>query len=144
MVRFEDCFSGGKGKVQPDDVAACLTFARYCQRDTQRYATAARFYGEAFAAGQQLADKVAWPDHYDAACAAALAGCGKGADAESLDNQERARLRQQALNWLRAELRAILEKSLDKADSAVGKQMEQWLKDAAFADVRGAESLARL
>src|SRR5205807_769997 len=105
---------------------------------------AARFYGEAFAAGQQLADKVAWPDHYDAACAAALAGCGRGADTESLDNQERARLRQQALNWLRAELKAILEKSLDKADSGVGKQLEQWLKDAAFADVRGAESLARL
>jgi hypothetical protein len=39
-----------------------------------------------------------------AACAAALSGCGKGKDADQSDDNERARMRQQALDWLRADL----------------------------------------
>ena len=45
-------------------------------------------------------------DRYNAACTAALAGCGQGVDADKLDAKERARLRQQALDWLRADLKA--------------------------------------
>src|SRR5437763_2953473 len=38
--------------------------------------------------------------HYNAACAAALAGCGQGKDADQSDEKERGRLRRQALDWL--------------------------------------------
>ncbi len=43
---------------------------------------------------------------YNAACAAALAGGGQGQDAGRLSDQERAGLRKQALDCLRADLRA--------------------------------------
>jgi hypothetical protein len=84
---------------------------------------------------------------YNAACAAALAGCGQGKDADKLDSQERARLRQQALDWLRDELKAcrqVLEKSQGKAGPGIAKRMQHWLRDPDFAGVRGADALARL
>ena len=40
------------------------------------------------------------------ACAAALAGCGQGKDAGKLAGDERTRLRNQALGWLKADLEA--------------------------------------
>jgi hypothetical protein len=40
---------------------------------------------------------------YNTACPTAQAGCGQGADAGKLDARERARLDQQALDWLRAD-----------------------------------------
>jgi hypothetical protein len=39
---------------------------------------------------------------YNAACCAALAAGGQGKDADKLDDKERARLREQACDWLRA------------------------------------------
>jgi hypothetical protein len=44
---------------------------------------------------------------YNAACAAALAACGQGKDSAKRDAQERARLRRQALDWLREGLEAL-------------------------------------
>ena len=41
---------------------------------------------------------------YNAACAAALAGSGRGHDTGKLKDDELARLRKQALDWLRADL----------------------------------------
>ena len=84
---------------------------------------------------------------YDAACAATLACCGQGKDADKLDSEERARLRQQALDWLRADLKAyrqVMEKSAGKAGPEITLQMQHWLKDADFAGVRGSESLSKL
>jgi hypothetical protein len=79
--------------------------------------------------------------------AAAFAGCGQGKDADKLSPQERARLRQQALDWLRADVKAyrqLLEKAADKAGPAIVQQMQHWLEDGDLAGVRAAESLARL
>jgi hypothetical protein len=61
-------------------------------------------YAEAFAAAPQLADDVRAGRRYDAACAAALAGCGQGDDQGKLSTAEQARLREQARRWLRADL----------------------------------------
>jgi tetratricopeptide (TPR) repeat protein len=60
----------------------------------------AGFYTQAFAARPALATNGF--HRYNAACAAALAGCGK--DAANLDDKEKRRLRDQALSWLRADL----------------------------------------
>src|SRR5215472_4056243 len=49
-------------------------------------------------------DDLQTQDRYNAANAAALAGCGQGEDAAKLNDNERTRLRQQALTWLRADL----------------------------------------
>jgi serine/threonine protein kinase len=135
------------GHRKPADIRERLAFAWLCQQPFQkRYAAAARFYDEAFTEKPQLADDLAG-HRYDAACAAALAGCGQGADADQLDPQERARLRQQALDWLRAGLKAkrqMLEQSPGKDGPTIVTQMQHWLQDVDFAGVRGAEALARL
>ena len=84
---------------------------------------------------------------YDAACAAALAGCGQGKDADKLDAKECLRLRQQALDWLRADLKAYrqeMEKAADRANSTISERMQHWFRDEDLAGVRGTESLVRL
>jgi tetratricopeptide (TPR) repeat protein len=135
------------GKVQPADTAERLALAQLCQEHKKRYAAAARFYTETFAAEPKLSGDQPSDLRYDAACAAALAGCGQGEDAKSLGDKERARLRRQALDWLQADLaawRRLLEKEPAKAGPAVMQQMQHWQNDADFAGVRGVEALARL
>src|SRR5262249_19049276 len=83
--------------------AEAIELARLCQRYKQLPAAATRFYMEAFDAQPGLADDPRSPHRYNAACAAALAGCGQGKDTTSLDEKQRAQLRQQALAWLQAE-----------------------------------------
>jgi serine/threonine-protein kinase len=137
-----------EAKEQPKDAAERLAFARICQLDDRKlYAAAARFYGEAFAGDSKLAGEQPSDHRYNAACAAALAGCGQGTDADKLDTKERTRLRQQALDWLRADLKAwrqVQDKSPDKAGPTLAQQMQHWLQDADFAGVRGPDALARL
>jgi tetratricopeptide (TPR) repeat protein len=134
------------GQKQPDNVEESLALARQCQQPKQLYAAAVRFYTEAFADKPQLADDLTGGHRYNAACTAALAGCGKGKDADRLDDKQRTRLRQQALDWLRADL-ALRAKQLassrppDRSESQ--KALEHWLGDTEFAGVRG-EALARL
>jgi tetratricopeptide (TPR) repeat protein len=139
-----------QGKEQPKDAAERLALAGLCQRlDKQLYAAAARWYAEAFAAQPSLADDLS-SSRYNAACAAALAGCGRGKDVGGLDDKERGRLRRQALDWLRADLLAwrrlldMLDKEPDKACPAVGQQLQHWLQDPDFNGVRGAAALAKL
>src|SRR5262249_872749 len=86
---------------------------------------------------------------YKAAPAAVLAACRAGKDTDELDGQERARLRRQALDWLRADLAAwgrLPDQKPDKAGSAVqGNMMLQfWLTDPDLPGVREPEALARL
>jgi len=84
---------------------------------------------------------------YKAASAAALAGCGLGVGAPLDDEKECARLRRQALDWLRAEL-AVWRGLLDKAPVvrclAVAKHLNSWRQDASFDGVRDTKALARL
>jgi serine/threonine protein kinase/tetratricopeptide (TPR) repeat protein len=135
------------GKEQPADAAERIALAELCQLPCKkRYATAARFYREAFAAEAKRADDRPSDARYDAACAAALAGCGQGVDADTLDTTARARLRQQALDWLRADRAAwqVLEGDRSKAAPAVREKMQHWLQDTDFAGVRGPQALAKL
>jgi serine/threonine-protein kinase len=134
------------GEAQPKDAPEALGLARLCQEHKKRPAAAARFYGAAFALDPRLADDHGGSHRYNAACAAALAGCGRGADATTVADPERARLRKQALDWLRAEL-AYHAKLADGAAAEVRafvqKRLRHWLTDADLAGVRG-EALTRL
>src|SRR5262249_17940289 len=81
---------------------------------------------------------------YNAACGAALAGCGRGKDAASLTDEECARWRKQAQGWLRADLAAHGKRlqggnAADRAE--VRKRMQHWLADPHLAGVRAAEAL---
>jgi tetratricopeptide (TPR) repeat protein len=137
-----------RGEDHPRDAKECLATAQMCY-DTTRYAAAARLWAEAFQAQPKLAEDLEVQHRYNAACAAALAGCGQGKDADKLDDKESARLRRQALDWLRADLEAwrhLLDKRPNKARSAaaVTQVLQHWLVDADFAGVRGPAALARL
>jgi tetratricopeptide (TPR) repeat protein len=149
MARLDDRLPDVlRGKDQPKDAAERVAFAQLCQLVHKQYSAAARFYGEAFAAQPTLAEQLgAAGSRYDAACAAALAGCGQGQDAGKLDDKERSRLRKQARDWLSADLlawRGLLEKEPAKAGPAVAGQLAHWLEDTDFAGVRGEPALAQL
>jgi Flp pilus assembly protein TadD len=140
-----------KGEAKPADAADCLALAELCQQPYQRlYAASARFYGEAFAADPSLTDGRSLGNRYNAACAAALASCGTGEDGATLTDSERARLRKQALDWLRGELAvwaSVLEKGTGwpaKARASLPSQLQHWQQDPDLAGVRGPEALGRL
>jgi serine/threonine protein kinase/Flp pilus assembly protein TadD len=108
---------------------------------------AARFYEEALAAEPRLADDLRAAHRYNAACAAALAGCGQGADASTFGETVRANLRGQALKWLRADLEAwgrLLDRGPQQARPVTERQLRHWLTDTSFAGVRGPQALAKL
>jgi tetratricopeptide (TPR) repeat protein/serine/threonine protein kinase len=132
-----------KGEAQPADSAEQLALAKLCQEHKKLNAAAARFYEEAFAAEPKLVA----PNRYNAACVAALAGCGQGKDADHSDAKERTRLRRQALDWLRADLAAwgrLLGKEPKKTGPVLAETMQRWQQDTDFAGVRGPEALAKL
>jgi tetratricopeptide (TPR) repeat protein len=134
------------GKEQPADAGQRADYAHVC-RMKHLYAAATRLYREAITAKPDLAASPVIGLRYNAACAAALAGCGAGDDADKLTHAERAALRKQALDWLRADLdawRGLLDKDPDKARPAVAQQMRDWLGDADFNGVRGPDALAKL
>jgi hypothetical protein len=136
-----------RGEAQPANNAERLELAHLCVEYKKLNLAAVRFYRDAFSAQPDVADDLKAQPRYNAACAAALAGCGQGKDAAGLSGKERVRLRQQALDWLREDLaawRRLLEKEPDKARPVVDQQMRHWQQDSDFAGVRGPEALAGL
>jgi tetratricopeptide (TPR) repeat protein/serine/threonine protein kinase len=178
------------GKDRPRDAGERCACAILCARPYRRqYAAAARFYREAFTVEPKLAGREGHSfiyrspiyfsfinystppispgatNLYAAARAAALAGCGRG-DAAGLDEKERAQLRRQALDWLRADWETLSSISDGNwvtlilrrhdageatigfgalvGDSWVAIRMGEWLADSSFAGVRGRKALAKL
>jgi serine/threonine-protein kinase len=84
---------------------------------------------------------------YNAACAAALAGCGKGQDAPPLDDQTRTQWRKQALNWLRADL-GMWSEQLASNSAATRRTLRltlrHWQQDPDLAGLRDPSALASL
>ena len=134
------------GDDTPKDPAEWLAFARLCS-ETGRHAAATRLYADALRAEPKLAGDRRARHAYAAASSAALAGCGKGKDVPSPDQAARARLRGQALDWLRGELLAW-SKALDKGEAAVRdtvrEVLEYWKADPNLAAVREPARIAEL
>jgi predicted nucleic acid-binding protein len=113
----------------------------------RRHAAAARLYADAFTADPKLPDDMKAEHRYDAACFAALAAAGQRTDGDKLDNQERRRLRQQALAWLRADLEQWskrLEGGKPEDRQIVRAKLEHWQRDTDLAGVRGPQALKKL
>lgn len=129
------------GEAQPAEAAEYVALAEFCQRHKKWYATAVRFYADAFAARPTLADDLKAGHRYNAACVAAVAAGGDN----RLDGGERARLRRCGLEWLTADLAA----RVNCADSAgthsdLRRTMQHWQQDPDLAGVRDAVALAEL
>jgi serine/threonine-protein kinase len=134
------------GKEQPASATQWAGYTQVCLIK-HLYVAASRLFREAIMAHPDLVASPANGVRYNAACAAALAGCGEGKDAADLTAMQRLHWRRQALTWLHADLRAwqvLLAREPGKARAAVAKQMQHWLADSDFNGVRGAEALDRL
>jgi serine/threonine-protein kinase len=135
-------------KEKPGDNAERLGLARLCQQPFKKlYATSFRFYAEAFAHDAKLADDMQQQHRYNAARAAALAGCGQGKDADKLDDKDRPRLRKQSLDWLRIDLifwtkQAETDKAADRA--MLVQTLKHWQEDPDLAGVRDKSALEKL
>jgi tetratricopeptide (TPR) repeat protein/tRNA A-37 threonylcarbamoyl transferase component Bud32 len=138
-----------KGEYRPADAIEQLRLADWC-RAKERYALAARFYSEAFAARPELAVDLLSPDgtprlappRYVAACSAAMAGCGEDEALANLDEKDRLRLRKQAVDWLRAELFSMQGIPATRGDWQT--TLRSWQKDPTLAGVREAAALEKL
>jgi serine/threonine protein kinase/Tfp pilus assembly protein PilF len=137
-----------KGEAQPANVEERIALAEMCQKEFMKlYVASCRFYVDAFAAQPQLTEDLLHGHRYNAACSAALAGCGQGKDADQTDDKERTRLRKQALDWVRADLAAWqkwFEKEPEKVRPILTKTMQHWLGDTDLNGVRGPEAIAKL
>jgi tetratricopeptide (TPR) repeat protein len=135
-----------KGDDRPRDTAERLAFAQMGY-DTKRYAAAARFWAEAFADDPKSADDPRAGHRYNAACAAARAGCGEGRDDPPPDDVARAGLRARALGWLQADLAAWskrLASGPPQARDAVRQTLQHWKADPDLAGVREPKALEAL
>jgi serine/threonine-protein kinase len=135
-----------KGDSRPANAAEQVGLAGLCVFK-KRYADAARFYADAFANKPVVADDLQGSHRYNAACAAALAAAGQGADTARLDDMDRAHLRQQALGWLRADV-ALWGKQAEggtpQTRALVQQTLRHWQEDADLAGLRDAAALAKL
>jgi tetratricopeptide (TPR) repeat protein len=134
------------GEDKPADAAECLELVNVCLLKKLPAATA-QFFEAAFLAKPALAEDLKAGHRYNAACMAALAGCGRGHDALALNKPARAHWRQQALAWLRADL-ALWSRQMasDKPEgrAAARQALVHWQRDADLAGLREEASLAKL
>jgi hypothetical protein len=115
--------------------------------DTGRHSAAARLWAEAFESDRTLADNRQAQHRYNAACAAALAGCGKTQDNPAPDEAARAKLRAQARAWLDAELPVwtkLLASAKPQQRAAIAEALEHWQVDSDLAGVREPEAIDAL
>jgi Flp pilus assembly protein TadD len=134
-----------RGDDRPRNVEEHLAFAAMCL-SKKLDAAAARLYTDAFSAHPGLVDDRRAQHRYNAACAAALSGCGNGKDDPPPDDATRIRLREQALGWLRAELSAWKKLAMTVEpgnQQLVAKTLAHWETDPDLAGIRDATALAQ-
>jgi hypothetical protein len=135
-----------RGQQQPRSQADRLRLGRRAV-DKGLYATAARLRGDALRADPTLADdRNAW-HRYEAACAAAMAGDGRGRDEPAPDEAARANLRAQARGWLEAELAGrtkLAASARPEERTAAARPLAIWTSDPELAPVRDPRALERL
>jgi tetratricopeptide (TPR) repeat protein len=134
-----------KGEAEPKDAAEQLALADLCFVCKEQYATAARFFRDAFGADGRLADNV--NDYrFVAARAALLAGCGLGKDDPPLNDETRTAWRKQALAWLRDDLKLwsrLAVSPVSEHRNRALKKLQECLREPDLACVR-ANAIAKL
>jgi serine/threonine-protein kinase len=135
-----------EGTYEPRDNTERLALLGVCRFKNRTYALA-RLYADVFAADSTLADDPQVNHRYNAARSAALAGCGQSEDATNLGETERKRWRDQAREWLQADL-AAQARALDADPTAarvvVRKALTRWRKEPDLACVRDPGELNKL
>jgi hypothetical protein len=115
--------------------------------DTKKYATAARLWADALRSDPELAEDRRAQHRFNAACAEALAGCGQGRDDPLPDGAAKTKLRQQALDWLKAELAVwskLAESGPPQAKTFIVQTLDHWKNGTDLAGIRDETELAKL
>jgi eukaryotic-like serine/threonine-protein kinase len=133
------------GKVRLATPAERLELAAFCHTYKDHHLTAVGLYADAFRADPKLLEDLNQQHRFRAACAAALALAGKGADVSSLFPEECFWLSAQARAWLRADLARYTQSAQQKdprPTRAIVERLRGWQHAAALATVRDPKSLA--
>jgi tetratricopeptide (TPR) repeat protein/serine/threonine protein kinase len=135
---------------KPKDAEERLALAKLCGIK-KLLAASVRFFEEAIVdrpgLGDDLRDDRFTGERYNAACIAARAGSGRGKDDPPLGETARARLREKALGWLRADLTAwgkLLEGGAQLDRSRTARMLALWKRDPDLAGIRDEAELAGL
>jgi serine/threonine-protein kinase len=134
-----------EGTYQPRDNDERLALLGVCQFTNRTHALAS-LYADAFAADPRLAKDPGTGHRFRAACAAAQAGCGRGADATGLGESDRRRWREQARQWLREDL-AVWEQSLGGPAASrlrAAVTLTRWRGNTDLAGLRAPSEVAKL
>ncbi len=134
------------GKRPTADADESLAVAQLSYR-RKLYAASSRFWYEAFRSDPKLAETLLPQHRYNAACAAAMAGCGQGKDVPPLDEAARARWRQQAVEWLKADLAAWsrdLETGSPQRRKFIAETHRHWKSNPNLAGIRDPAAIEKL
>jgi len=135
-----------KGKETAKSDAERIQLA-YRANDKTLHAASARLLAEALANNPELADDRQAQNRYNAACAASLAGSGKGTNDPPPNDAAKTKLRQQALEWLKAELVAwakIVDSGPADMKAKLAPTLQHWKTDSDLAVIRYEQELAKL
>jgi eukaryotic-like serine/threonine-protein kinase len=135
-----------EGNYEPRDNTERLALLGVCCFRNRTWASA-RIFADAFATDATLAGNLRFNHRYNAARMAAMAGCGHGEDATGLGQAERRRWRDQAREWLKADLLARVQ-ALDfgptAARAGILKALTRWWEEPDLACVREPGELEKL
>jgi serine/threonine-protein kinase len=135
-----------KGEQSPRDNTEQLQLARRAYAKGL-HAAATHLMAAAFRDDPKLADDRQTQLRYNAACAAALAVSGASRDDPAPDDAARAKLREQAHNWLEAEL-AVWSRLLESANvqqrAAIARTLQHWQEDTDLTAIRDPKAIDAL
>jgi eukaryotic-like serine/threonine-protein kinase len=135
-----------RGAEKPKDALEWMGFAEIAFI-TRQFGQSARLYAEAIGADPHVFEDVAKGRRYAAACAAALAGAGKGDDTPPPTEPEKSRWRKHAVDWLEADLTYWIKQAeigKPEAKALMSQKLLQWKADSDLAGIRDASALAAL
>jgi tetratricopeptide (TPR) repeat protein len=135
-----------RGDDKPRDAAQGFAAGELCYQKGL-HAAAARLYRDALSLDPKRAGDRQSPPRYNAACSAALAGCGQSKDVPPPDEAGRRQLRDQARGWLTAEVAEwanILQSQGPRARPFVARMLQQWRQDSDLAGIRDRDAIKKL
>jgi tetratricopeptide (TPR) repeat protein len=134
-----------RGDDRPRDGAEATALADMAYQ-VGRHGASTRLYIGAFESDRRLAEDMRSGHRYNAACAAALAGAGRGEDRPT-DEAEKARWRKQAVAWLRADL-ALWAKQVESgpppAKALAVQKLRHWKADSDLVGIRDEAAIRSL
>ncbi|MDB5332960.1 MAG: serine/threonine protein kinase [Phycisphaerales bacterium] len=135
-----------KGEDKPADAAERIDFAQLLIHQ-HRYVEATRFYAQAFAQAPLLAEAVGLAYRYNATCGAVQASVGRGEGAAALEEAQKTQLREQARQWMAADLAAwesLIESGIPQTRAIAQRRLGHYQDDPDLAPVREPDALDKL